>query len=64
MNRKFRIKRKINIFGNECYDVMYLLQVKVFFFWITIKTFIDKDNDEEYLNNCAEDVKNMLEANI
>lgn len=64
MKRKFKIKRSTNVLGNDSYDIIYLLQVKIFFFWITIKTFVDIDNDEEYLQNCAEEVKQMLEADI
>lgn len=43
-------------------DVRFLVQMKLFFFWITVKSFTDKD--EEWAKMCAEELLDKLNEKL
>ena len=53
---KYRIKRDYNLFNQQ---EVFIIQMKILFFWITIKTISDKD--AYYAKNCAKEVLYYLE---
>lgn len=55
-NHKYRICRGGKIYkknGKHYYSVCYVVQIKILFFWITIKSFIVGSNDCDLI--CCQD---------
>lgn len=68
--KKYRIKAvQYYVVGADkygCEDLYvipkYKVQVKVFFVWVTVKSFVDMDTD--YAKNCAEELIGSLKEGI
>ena len=64
--KKFRIKKEKVVVGdiheNLYYSHEFFVQMKILWFWIDIKSFLDED--EEYAENCANELLDELKKRI